>query len=124
VAAGRELELLHETHGGGYLVSGYLQGSCRTLDVPRTEILRSIEHSLAFGLYYGGGQIGFARAVTYYARFAYLANVFVLEEHRGRGLGRWLVGCVLDHPDLREVHEWMLATRDAHGCTGASGLRR
>lgn len=59
-------------------------------------------------------QIGFARVVTDYIRFAYLADVFVLEEHRGHGLGRWLVECVLDHPDLRDVRKWMLATRDAH----------
>lgn len=66
--------------------------------------MRSIRNSLAFGLYREMSQVGFARVVTDYARFAYLADVFVLEEHRGRGLGRWLVERVLEHPDLRYVH--------------------
>lgn len=112
---------------GGYLVSDergrldeklvcdYLRGSYWASEVPREGILRSIRNSHAFGLYGARGQVGFARAVTDYARFAYLADVFVLDGHRGRGLGRWLVRCVLDHPELRGVRRWMLATRDAHG---------
>ena len=61
-----------------------------------------------------GRQIGFARVVTDRATFAYLADVYVLESHRGRGLGRWLVECVTAHPDLRGLRRWTLATRDAH----------
>lgn len=76
--------------------------------------MRSIRNSVTFGLYRGLDQVGFAQVVTDYARFAYLADVFVLEEHRGWGLGRWLVERVLEHPDLRYVRKWMLATRDAH----------
>ncbi len=97
------------------LVCDYLRDTYWASDVPRTEILCSIRNSLACGLYYGGGQIGFARVVSDYARFAYLADVFVLEEHRGRGLGRWLGERVLEHPNLKGVRKWMLATRDAHG---------
>jgi GNAT superfamily N-acetyltransferase len=77
--------------------------------------LRSIRNSVTFVLYHGLDQVGFARVVTDYARFAYLADVFVLEEHRGRSLGRWLVERVLEHPNLKGVRKWMLATRDAHG---------
>jgi GNAT superfamily N-acetyltransferase len=59
-------------------------------------------------------QVGFARVVTDRATFAYLADVFVLEEHRGRGIGKWLVEVILSHPDLQGLRRWMLATRDAH----------
>jgi GNAT superfamily N-acetyltransferase len=76
-------------------------------------LLRSISHSLPFGLYKEGRQIGFARVVTDRATFAYLADVFVLPEERGRGLGRWLVQAVLDHPDLQGLRRWLLGSRDA-----------
>ena len=70
--------------------------------VPREVVERSIRHSIPFGLYAPDGvQAGFARVVSDCAQFAYLADVFVLEQHRGRGLGAWLVSCVLDHPDPR-----------------------
>jgi N-acetylglutamate synthase-like GNAT family acetyltransferase len=75
---------------------------------------RAVEHSLCFGVYDGARQIGFARAVTDYATFAWLADVFIEEEHRGRGLGEWLVEVVLSHPDVQSVPRWFLATRDAH----------
>lgn len=90
--------------------------------MPQEDILRSIRNSLALGLYCGREQAGFARVVTEYARFAYPAGVFVLEEHRGLGLGRWLVECVLTHPKLRGVRKWMLATRYAHGFYRALGF--
>ena len=73
-----------------------------------------MENSLTFGLFAGEVQVGFARVVTDYATFAYLADVFVLEDHRGRGLGKWLIEVVLSHPDLRRLRRWMLATGDAH----------
>lgn len=74
----------------------------------------SIEHSLNFGLYHHGKQIGFARLLTDYVRFAYLMDVFILEEYRGKGLGKWLMECVFNHPALQDVRRWMLATWDAH----------
>ena len=74
----------------------------------------SIEHSLNFGMYHENKQIGFARLLTDYVRFAYLMDVFVLEEYRGTGLGKWLLECVFNHPALQEVPRWMLATWDAH----------
>jgi GNAT superfamily N-acetyltransferase len=85
-------------------------------NVPRAVVERSIEHSLVFGLYApDSAQAGFARAVTDQATFAWLGDVFVLEPHRGRGLGVWLVETILSHPDLRRVRRFMLATADAHG---------
>jgi GNAT superfamily N-acetyltransferase len=77
-------------------------------------IKRSIENSLSFGLYENDRQIGFARVVTDYATFAWLADVFVLEAARGRGLGTWLVEVILAHPELQGFRRWTLATKDAH----------
>jgi GNAT superfamily N-acetyltransferase len=72
--------------------------------------------SVCFGLYVEDGtQVGFARVISDRATFAYLADVFVLPEQRGRGLSKWLVACVLEHPALQNLRRWMLATRDAHG---------
>ncbi len=83
----------------------------RTLETVR----RSIEHSLNFGLYAAdGAQVGFARIITDYATFAWMADVFVVEEHRGRGLGKWLVEVILAHPELQGFRRWLLATKDAH----------
>ncbi|MFC2029642.1 GNAT family N-acetyltransferase [Chloroflexota bacterium] len=78
-------------------------------------ILRSIEHSLCFGLYDDGCQIGFSRVVTDYATFAWLADVFVLASHCGQGLGKWLIANVVGHAELQDVGLFVLATRDAHG---------
>jgi GNAT superfamily N-acetyltransferase len=78
-------------------------------------VRRSIEHSLNFGIYADdGSQVGFARVITDYATFAWLADVFVVEAHRGRGLGKWLVRVVLGHADLQGLRRWLLATKDAH----------
>lgn len=94
--------------------------------VPRTVVERSVANSLAFGLYAveSGTQVGFARAVTDRATFAYLADVFVLPAHRGRGLGRWLNACVLDHPDLQGLRRLLLTTQDAHGLYEQVGFVR
>jgi GNAT superfamily N-acetyltransferase len=81
----------------------------------RDTILKSLEHSLCFGLYHHQNQIGLARVVTDYATFTYLCDVFVLEEYRGRGLGKYLMQTVIAHPDLIGIRRFMLATRDAHG---------
>ena len=77
-------------------------------------VQRSIEHSLSFGVYKGDRLVGFARVVTDYATFAWLADVFILEEARGQGLGTWLVEVILSHPELQGFRRWALATKDAH----------
>lgn len=82
----------------------------RELDV----INRGIDNSLSFGIYRGEQQVGFARVVTDYATFAWLADVFVLEEYRGRGLGKWLIEVILAHPLLQGFRRWALSTKDAH----------
>ncbi len=75
---------------------------------------RGIDNSLSFGIYRGEQQIGFARVVTDYATFAWLADVFVLAEFRGQGLGKWLIEVILAHPQLQGFRRWALATKDAH----------
>lgn len=93
-----------------YLSTSTYWATGRSLEV----VQRSIENSLAFGLFHGERQIGFARVVTDYATFAWLADVFVLDEYRGRGLGTWLVEVILNHPRLQGFRRWTLATKDAH----------
>jgi GNAT superfamily N-acetyltransferase len=83
----------------------------RTLEQTRT----AIENSLCFGVYFGERQAGFARVVTDKATFAYLGDVFVLEEFRGRGVGKLLMEAIMAHPELQGLRRWILATRDAHG---------
>lgn len=82
--------------------------------VPLPIMQKAIENSLCFGVFEAERMIGFARVVTDYATFGYLADVFILEEYRGRGLSKWLMECVMTHPDLQGFRRWMLATRDAH----------
>ncbi|MCA1633874.1 MAG: GNAT family N-acetyltransferase [Acidobacteria bacterium] len=77
-------------------------------------VQRAVENSLPFGLYRGARQIGFARVVTDYATFAWLADVYVLDEFRGEGLGKWLVEVTLSHSELQNLRRWILGTRDAH----------
>ena len=84
-------------------------------NIPRSTVDKSIDNSLCFGLLEENRQIGFARVVTDRATFAYLADVFVLPDHRGQGLGKWLIECVVSHPELQGLRRWLLGTRDAHG---------
>jgi GNAT superfamily N-acetyltransferase len=78
-------------------------------------VARSIEGALCFGIYDGeGAQVGFARVISDFATIAYIGDVFVLETHRGRGLGKWLMECIVQHPALQNLRRWLLTTRDAH----------
>ncbi|MGI8910160.1 MAG: GNAT family N-acetyltransferase [Rubrobacteraceae bacterium] len=96
------------------VVHDFLKSSYWAAGVPQEVVWRSVEGSLAFGVYRGDEQAGFARVVTDHATFAYLADVFILEPHRGLGLGKWLMEVILSHPELQGMRRWMLATRDAH----------
>ena len=95
-------------------VHNFLKTSYWAAGVPFEVVERSVENSMNFGMYSGEEQIGFARVVTDSATFAYLADVFVLEPHRGRGVGKWLMKTIFSHPDLQGLRRFMLATRDAH----------
>jgi GNAT superfamily N-acetyltransferase len=80
----------------------------------REQTVTAIKNSLPFGVYKGENQIGFARVVTDFATFAYLGDVFILEDFRGKGLSKWLMEVIISHPDLQNFRRWILATRDAH----------
>ena len=96
-------------------IHAFLAASYWAAGMPRHVLERAIENSLAFGIYEGERLIGFARAITDLATYAYLADVFVIESHRGRGLSKWLMECVLEHPDLQGLRRFALFTRDAQG---------
>ena len=83
--------------------------------ISKEVIKRSIEGALCFGVFENDKQIGFARMITDKATFAYLADVFIIEEYRGLGLSKWLMEVIMSHPDLQGLRRMMLATRDAHG---------
>ena len=95
-------------------IHGYLRESYWAAGIPREKVEKAIRHSLPFGLYEENSLIGFARVITDFATFAYVADAFVLPSHRGRGLGVWLMEVVRAHPDLQKLRRWVLATRDAH----------
>lgn len=104
-------------------IVAWLQETYWAADRPREIIEKSIQHSQCFGLYHRIGQIGFARAVTDYATFAYIADVIIVPEHRGRGLGKWMMECILAHPALQTSTQ-CLRTRDAHGLYEPLGFER
>ena len=93
----------------------YLTQSYWSQGVPRAIVERAIEGSLCFGVFLQGKQVGFARVVTDKATFVYLADVFILEPHRGKGLSKRLMQFIFAHPDLQGLRRFMLATNDAHG---------
>lgn len=91
--------------------------------IPEGTLAKALDHSLCFGLYRAGAQVGFARVVTDRATFAYLCDVFVDAAARGAGLGEWVVSCVLEHPELQGLRRICLVTRDAHGLYERFGFR-
>jgi len=104
------------------VIHEFLKSSYWAPQVPRATVDRSIDNALCFGVYEGSRQVGFARIISDFATFAYLADVFILESHRGRGLSVWLMETIRNHPDLQNLRRWMLATRDAHGLYRKSGF--
>lgn len=82
---------------------------------PRERTELALQNSLVFGVYDGARQVGLARVVSDFAIFAYLCDVFIHEEYRAHGLGKWLMQTIMEHPDLRSMRRWTLATADAHG---------
>jgi GNAT superfamily N-acetyltransferase len=99
---------IHFIHKALSLSSYWAEG--RSLDT----VKKSLEHSLCFGIYADGQQVGFARVVTDYATFAWLCDVFVLASHQGQGLGKQLVETIVAHRELQDLDIFLLATRDAH----------
>lgn len=97
------------------IVHDFLSNSYWAENIPKDIVLKSIENSLCFGVYYQYLQIGFARVVSDFATFAYLADVFILPGQRGKGLSKCLLQVIVDHPNLQGLRRFTLATRDAHG---------
>jgi GNAT superfamily N-acetyltransferase len=104
-------------------IHAFLTTSYWSAGIPIDTVRRAIAGSLAFGLLQDDRQIGFARLITDRATFAYLADVYVLDAYRGRGLGKWLVGTALAHPDVQGLRRLMLVTRDAHALYAPFGFR-
>lgn len=97
------------------MIHSYLsKESYWAMNVPRDVVERSITGSECFGIYHDQKQIGFARVITDKATFAYLADVFIVDPFRGKGLSKWLLEVIHAHPELQGLRRWMLGTRDAH----------
>ncbi len=108
-----DIDVIH-----GFLTTGYWAKG-----IPREVVARSVEHSLCFGVYDGNiAQVGFARVISDFATIAYVGDVFVLDSHRGRGLGKWLMESITQHPALQGLRRWILTTRDAHGLYSQVGF--
>lgn len=105
------------------VIHGFLSHSYWAEGIPLTIVRKSIDNSLCFGIYRREEQVGFARVISDFATYAYLADVFVLETYQGQGLGKWLVQSILSHPELQGLRRWSLATRDAHGLYAQFGFK-
>ncbi|WP_264875649.1 GNAT family N-acetyltransferase [Vibrio agarivorans] len=105
------------------VVFDFISDSYWAKGIPRERVEKSVKHSLCFGVYdERGEQVGFARLITDRATFAYLSDVFILSEHRGKGLSKWLVEVIISHPDLQGLRRIVLATHDAHGLYAQYGF--
>ena len=96
------------------VIHQFLTQSYWSKNIPLELVKKAAANSLCFGVYYNETQIGYARIISDTTSFAYLADVFIVEEHRGKGLSKWLMQYIIDHPDLQGLRRWMLGTRDAH----------
>lgn len=131
---GGDMHKVYETRQENYLIStdpkkldaeaihAFLTTAYWSLNIPLTVVKKALANSLCFGLYHDGKQVGLSRVVTDYATYAYLCDVYVLEAHRGKGLGHWMVECIMTHPELQNLRRFTLATRDAHGVYAAFGF--
>lgn len=95
-------------------IQGFLTNAYWSIGIPRATVERAVQNSLCFGLFFSNQQIGFARAITDKATFAYLCDVYVLDSHRGQGLGLWMMESILRHPDMQGLRRINLVTKDAH----------
>ena len=107
-------------------VHEFLSSSYWARGIPLGLVQKSISHSLNFGIYRTGGaqreQVGFARVISDFTTFAYLCDVFIAEHERGKGLGTWLMECVMSHPELQGLRRFCLGTRDAHSIYAGFGF--
>jgi GNAT superfamily N-acetyltransferase len=104
-------------------VHAFLTRSFWARGISKDLVAKSIAHSLCFGVFQADAQVGFARVVTDYSTYAYLCDVYVLEEYRGKGLGAWMMAFVMKHPDLQGLRRFQLVTRDAHRLYARFGVK-
>jgi GNAT superfamily N-acetyltransferase len=106
------------------VVHGFLTNCYWAKGISREIVERSISGALCFGIYdAAGAQLGFARVISDFATIAYIGDVFILESHRGLGLGKWLMECIMQHLALQNLRRWILTTRDAHGLYAEFGFK-
>lgn len=105
------------------VIHNYLKDAYWCKNIPLKIVEKSIEESLCFGVYHHEKQVGFARVITDFATFAYLADVFILTEYQGNSLGKWLIKTIVEYPDLQEIRTFSLATKDAHGLYEQFGFK-
>ncbi len=107
------------------VIHGFLATQAEwAIGIPRSKLEKSLRNSLCFSLFRDDSQIGLARVISDCATIAYLGDVFVLPEYRGHGLAKWLMECVVSHPDLQNLRRWILVTEDAHGLYRKYGFRQ
>jgi GNAT superfamily N-acetyltransferase len=128
--------MTQESRYGEYLIStdkrlldlpvihSFLTTSYWAEGIPFEIVKKSIEHSLNFGVYKEGKQVGFARVITDYVTYAYISDVFILEDYRRQGLSKWLMQVIADHPELQGLRRWSLHTRDAHELYRKTGFTK
>lgn len=109
-----DIKVVHDFISNSYWAKGRQIGTMK----------RAIKNSLCFGLYKRNRQIGFGRVITDNATYAYIADVFILEEFRGLGLSKWMMQVILEYPELKGIRRWFLATKDAHGLYKKFGFRK
>lgn len=97
------------------VIHKFLTNSYWAKGISLATVIKSVKNSYCFGVYKDNTQIGFARLITDYSTFAFLADVFIIEQHRGKGLSKWLMKIIMDFPELQGLRSWMLKTADAHG---------
>ena len=97
------------------VIHDFLTNSYWAKNIPIGVVQKSVDNCLNYGMYIDNALVGYARVVTDYSTFAYLADVFIIEEHRGKGLSKWLMDSILSHPELQFIRTWMLKTQDTHG---------
>ena len=126
---------ISEHHKDDYLIStdksklqidvihNFLKNAYWSKNKPRDLIEKSIAGSLCYGIYHKNRQVGFGRVITDYATFGYLADIFIIEEYRGKGLSKWLMECILSNPELQSLRGWLLRTSDAHGLYEKFGFK-
>jgi GNAT superfamily N-acetyltransferase len=104
-------------------IHNFLASSYWAAGIPRAVVEKSMQNSLCFGAFLGEEQVGFARVITDFATMAYLADVFVVPAHRGRGVSKKLLRAILAHPELQGLRRFLLATQDAHGLYAQFGFQ-